>query len=174
MGLLQPELGLIFWTSLAFGVVLFLLCKFGFPVILRSIEERRNFIDSSIEAAHEAEERLERVTLDSAAIVEKAEAERQQILRSASEERDRIVGDARTKASEEAQRIVAEARAQANEEREQIIRDGRQQVVALAVTISERLLRGELQQKESQIVLADRLLDEINRGGQATSQNNEA
>ena len=32
MGLLQPELGLLFWTSLAFGVVLFLLCKFGFPV----------------------------------------------------------------------------------------------------------------------------------------------
>ena len=72
MGLLQPELGLLFWTSLAFGVVLFLLCKFGFPVILRSVEERRQFIDSSIDAAHEAEVRLKRVTLDSEAIVEKA------------------------------------------------------------------------------------------------------
>jgi predicted ATPase with chaperone activity len=70
--------------------------------------------------------------------------------------------------------VVAEARAQANEEREQIIREGRQQVVALAVTISERLLRGELQQKESQIVLADRLLDEINKASQAKPQNNEA
>lgn len=163
MGLLQPELGLLFWTSLAFGVVLFLLCKFGFPVILRSIEERRRFIDSSIDAAHEAEVRLERVTLDSEAIVEKAEAERQQILRAATEERDRIVAEARMKASEEAQRIVVEAREQAEEVREQILRDGRQQVAALAVALSEKLLRGELRDKQSQTQLADRLLDEINK-----------
>ena len=162
MGLLQPELGLLFWTSLAFGVVLFLLCKFGFPVILRSVEERRKFIDSSIDAAHEAEVRLERVTLDSEAIVEKAEAERQMILRSAGEERDRIVAEARTKAEEEARRIVTEAREQAAEEREHILRDGRQQVAALALTLSEKLLREELRDRQSQTKLADRLLDEIN------------
>ena len=162
MGLLQPELGLLFWTSLAFGVVLFLLCKFGFPVILRSVEERRKFIDSSIDAAHEAEVRLERVTLDSEAIVEKAEAERQMILRSAGEERDRIVTEARAKAEEEARRIVAEARELATEEREQILRDGRQQVAALAVALSEKLLREELRDRQSQTKLADRLLDEIN------------
>ena len=162
MGLLQPELGLLFWTSLAFGVVLFLLCKFGFPVILRSVEERRKFIDSSIDAAHEAEVRLERVTLDSEAIVEKAESERQMILRSAGEERDRIVTEARAKAEEEARRIVAEAREQATEEREQILRDGRQQVAALAVALSEKLLREELRDRQSQTKLADRLLDEIN------------
>ena len=162
MGILQPELGLLFWTSLAFGVVLFLLCKFGFPVILRSVEERRKFIDSSIDAAHEAEVRLERVTLDSEAIVEKAEAERQKILRSAGEERDRIVAEARTKAEEEARRIVTEAREQAAEEREHILRDGRQQVAALALTLSEKLLREELRDRQSQTKLADRLLDEIN------------
>lgn len=163
MGLLQPELGLLFWTSLAFGVVLFLLCKFGFPVILRSVEERRQFIDSSIDAAHEAEVRLERVAQDSEAIVERAEAERQQILRTATDERDRIVGEARAKAEEEARRIVAEARVQAEEEREHILRDGRQQVAALAVALSEKLLRGELRDKESQTVLADRLIDEIDK-----------
>ena len=161
MGLLQPELGLLFWTSLAFGLVLFLLCKFGFPVILRSVEERRKFIDSSIDAAHEAEVRLERVTLDSEAIVEKAEAERQMILRSAGEERDRIVAEARTKAEEEARRIVTEAREQATEEREHILRDGRQQVAALAVALSEKLLREELRDRQSQTKLVDRLLDEI-------------
>ena len=162
MGLLQPELGLLFWTSLAFGVVLFLLCKFGFPVILRSVEERRKFIDSSIDAAHEAEVRLERVTFDSEAIVEKAEAERQMILRSAGEERERIVAEARTKAEEEARRIVTEAREQAAEEREHILRDGRQQVAALAVALSEKLLREELRDRQSQTKLVDRLLDEIN------------
>ena len=105
---------------------------------------------------------MERVTLDSEAIVEKAEAERQQILRAATEERDRIVADARMKASEEAKRIVVEAREQAEEVREQILRDGRQQVAALAVALSEKLLRGELRDKQSQTQLADRLLDEIN------------
>ena len=54
MGLLQPESGLLFWMCLAFGVVLFLLCKFGFPIILRSIEERKEYIDSSLEEAGKA------------------------------------------------------------------------------------------------------------------------
>lgn len=163
MGLLQPELGLLFWTSLAFGIVLFLLCKFGFPVILRSVEERQKFIDTSIDAAHEAEVRLEHVTRDSLAIVEKAEADRQSILRTATTERDTIVAEARAKAEEEARRIVSEAREQAIEERELILRDGRQQVAALAVALTEKLLRGELRDQQSQAVLANHLLDELSK-----------
>ena len=54
MGLLQPEAGLLFWMTLAFAVVFILLAKFGFPVILRSIDSRKEFIDSSLDAARAA------------------------------------------------------------------------------------------------------------------------
>ena len=76
MGLLQPEAGLLFWMTLAFAVVFILLAKFGFPVILRSIDSRKEFIDSSLDAAREAERKLASLRAEGDAILEKAARER--------------------------------------------------------------------------------------------------
>ena len=58
MDLLIPSTGLLFWMSLTFFVVLFILWKFGFPVITNMVKERQAFIDDSLRKAHEAHERL--------------------------------------------------------------------------------------------------------------------
>lgn len=76
MGLLQPEAGLLFWMTLAFAVVFILLAKFGFPVILRSIDSRKEFIDSSLDAAREAERKLASLRAEGDAILEEAARER--------------------------------------------------------------------------------------------------
>ena len=92
-----------------------------------------------------------------------AEAERADILRTAAEERERMLTEAREQAAGERARLVAEARAEAGAEREAILRDARQQVALLAVAVTEKMLRRELQDKTSQAALAERLLDEIER-----------
>lgn len=161
MGLLQPEMGLLFWMCLAFGIVLFVLCKWGFPVIVKSIEERRKYIDSSIEAAQQAEEKLRKITETSQALIESAEAQKQQILRDIAKERERIVSEAKEKAEKEGARIISEAKRAAEVEREDILRDARNQISTIAIAICERLLRGELADKEKQTKLAERLLDEL-------------
>ena len=56
--ILTPDFGLLFWMLLAFLVVFFLMAKFGFPVITKMVEERKNYIDESLQKAHEANERL--------------------------------------------------------------------------------------------------------------------
>ena len=58
MDLLIPSTGLLFWMSLTFLVVLFILWKFGFPVIVKMVTERKAFIDDSLRQAHEANEKL--------------------------------------------------------------------------------------------------------------------
>ncbi len=161
MGLLQPEMGLLFWMCLAFGVVLFVLCKWGFPVIVRSVEERKKFIDSSIEAARKAQEELGQVTANAKAIMDRTEAECQRMLHEVAQERDKIIAAAKEKAEAEGSRIIAEAKHAAEVEREDILRDARNMVASLAITISERLLREELQDKQSQTRLVERLLDEM-------------
>ena len=161
MGLLQPAMGLLFWMSLAFGIVLFVLCKWGFPVIVRSIEERKKFIDSSIDAAHEAEEKLKRVTETSRALLEEVQVQRQQILHDVAQERDRIIAQAKEKAEAEGARIISQAKHLAEVEREDILREARSQVASLAIAISEKLLRAQLSDRQSQTELAQRLLDEI-------------
>lgn len=162
MGLLQPETGLLFWMCLAFGIVLIVLCKWGFPVIIRSIEERKEYIDSSLDAARIAEEKLQNIEQTSRQMIESAETERGAILRNAAEERDRIISEARSRAESESVRIITEAKRRAETERETILANARAEVATIAVAVSERLLRSKLNDTDSQTVLAGQLLDEIN------------
>ena len=53
MGLLTPDPGLLFWMAITFGVVFFILAKYGFPVILKTVEDRKAYIDNSLKAARE-------------------------------------------------------------------------------------------------------------------------
>lgn len=58
MSLLTPDSGLLFWMILSFGIVLVILSKYGFPVIIKAIEERKAFIEKSMENARKANEQL--------------------------------------------------------------------------------------------------------------------
>ena len=58
MSLFVPDTGLIFWMLLSFGIVMLILAKYGFPVITKMVEERKQYIDRSLNAAHEANEQL--------------------------------------------------------------------------------------------------------------------
>lgn len=162
MGLLQPETGLLFWMCLAFGIVLIVLCKWGFPVIIRSIEERKEYIDASLDAARIAEEKLHNIEQTSRQMIESAEIEREAILRNAAEERDKIIAEARSRAEIESVRIITEAKRSAETESETILANARADVATLVVAVSERLLRSKLSDTDSQTVLAGQLLDEIN------------
>lgn len=161
MGLLQPESGLLFWMTLAFGTVFFLVAKFGFPVIVKAIDDRKHYIDSSLVAAQKARQQLSEVETEKRMMLMEAEAERAGILRAAAGEQERLLSEAREQAAKERARLVAEAHAEAEAEREAILRDARQQVALLAVAVTEKMLRRELQDRTAQTALAGQLLDEI-------------
>ncbi len=161
MGLLQPETGLLFWMTLAFGVVFVLLSKYGFPVILKSIEERKDFISTSLAEAHEARQQVAQVESACQALRAEAEAQRTSILQQAAEQREQLMEHARDEAAQERERLVAEARQQADSERQTILRDAHGQVAMMAIALTERLLRSNLQDKEAQTALAEQLLKEI-------------
>ena len=54
MSLLLPDSGLLFWMFVAFGIVFVILAKYGFPIIIRMVEDRKVYIDQSLEVAREA------------------------------------------------------------------------------------------------------------------------
>ena len=87
MGLLQPEAGVLFWMTLAFAVVFIVLARYGFPVIVRAIEERKAYIDRSLEEARAAERKLRELDAEGQAVRAAAERERGRILREAAETR---------------------------------------------------------------------------------------
>ena len=161
MGLLQPEAGVLFWMTLAFAVVFIVLARYGFPVIVRAIEERKAYIDRSLEEARAAERKLRELDAEGQAVRAAAERERGRILREAAETRDALLAEARRKADEEGARIVAAAREAAEGAREASLQDARHQVALLSIAITEKMLRERLDDEASQTRLAEKMLDEM-------------
>ena len=58
MSLITPDFGLLFWMAVVFLIVLGILWRFGFPVIVKMVNDRKDYIDDSLRKAHEANERL--------------------------------------------------------------------------------------------------------------------
>lgn len=162
MGLLQPESGLLFWMCLAFGVVLFLLCKFGFPIILRSIEERKEYIDNSLEEAKGAREETMQLRQESRYIIEDAQAQRWKILENTRAEQEQLAHQLKEKAEKEAAGIIESARMEAQAQKEAILREANEHIVSLAVAVAGKMLMQELKEPQAQEKLARKLLDEVN------------
>ena len=160
MDLLIPSTGLLFWMSLTFFVVLFVLWKFGFPVITNMVAERKAFIDDSLRKAHEANERLANIQKEGESILQEARERQAQILKEAAETRDAIIGKAQDKAREEGARLLDDARVAIDQEKKAAIADIRKQVATLSVEIAEKILRQNLQGNQAQMDLIDRMLDD--------------
>ena len=161
MDLLIPSTGLLFWMSLTFLVVLFILWKWGFPVITTMVKERQAFIDESLKKAHEANERLANIQKEGESILQEAREKQAQILKEAAETRDAIVEQAQTKARSEGARLLDEAKATIEQEKKAAIADIRQQVATLSVQIAEKVLKQNLKDDKSQMDLIDRMLNDV-------------
>lgn len=160
MSLLLPDSGLLFWMFLSFGIVFVILAKYGFPVIIKMVEGRKTYIDQSLEVAREANAQLSKLKEEGDALVAAANKEQGRILREAMEERDKIVHD--TKQAEiAAQKELDAVKQQIQIEKDEAIRDIRRQVAVLSVDIAEKVLRKSLEDKEAQMGMIDRMLDEV-------------
>jgi F-type H+-transporting ATPase subunit b len=161
MSLITPDFGLLFWMALVFIIVLFILWKWGFPVIVKMELDRKDYIDQSLKKAHEANERLANIQKEGESILQEAREKQAQILREAAQTRDAIVEQAQDKARSEGVRLLDEAKAAIEQEKKAAIADIRQQVAALSVEIAEKVLKQNLKDDKSQMDLIDRMLDEV-------------
>ena len=161
MDLLIPSTGLLFWMTITFLVVFFLLWKFGFPVITGMVKERQAFIDESLKKAHEANERLANIQKEGESILQETREKQAQILKEAAETRDAIVEQAQNKARSEGARLLDEAKAAIEQEKKAAIADIRQQVATLSVEIAEKVLKQNLKDDKAQMDLIDRMLDGV-------------
>jgi F-type H+-transporting ATPase subunit b len=161
MSLITPDFGLFFWMTVVFLVVLFILWRYGFPVIIKMVEDRKDFIDESLRKAHEANERLANIQKEGESILQEAREKQAQILKEAAQTRDAIVEKAQDKAREEGARLLNDARQVIEQEKKAAIADIRKQVATLSVEIAEKVLRQNLKDDKAQMDLIDRMLDDV-------------
>lgn len=147
--------------TLIFGIVFFVLAKWGFPMITGSVEKRTARIGDSIKAAKEAEEKLRNLAEEQSRMIEETRQEQSRILKEAAASRDSIVEQAKVQAREEASRILDQARTQIAAEKESALRDVRKEVALLSVSVAEKVLKKSLSDADGQSALVDRLVDEV-------------
>lgn len=161
MSLLMPDFGLLFWMLIAFGIVFFILVKFGFPAITKSVEQRREFIDSSLKGAQKAEEKLSQLEKESQVLIAQANKEQGRLLREAGQEREKIISEAHTAAAEKAQKELEFAREQIQRERDEALLGVRREVAELSCEIAEKVLRNELSDKNKQMEMIEKMLEDV-------------
>lgn len=159
--ILTPDVGLLFWMLLDFLVVFGLMAKFGFPVIINMVNERKNYIDESLQKAHEANERLASIEQEGERLLNEARARQAEILSQAKATSDSIVREAREKAQEEGAKLLQDAKAQIAAEKENALRDIRETVADLSVVIAEKVVRQKLANTTEQQKLIEQMLDEV-------------
>lgn len=161
MSLITPSFGTIFWMTLIFAVVLFILAKWGFPIITGMVAERNRRIEDSLRAAREAEQSLSSLAEEQARLLEETRRQQAELIKETSAARETMVAQARQAAQDEASKMIAQARVQIAAEKESALRDIRTEVATLSVSVAEKILRENLSSDEAQTALVRKLVDEI-------------
>ena len=161
MELIKPQFGLIFWMALSFLILMFILGKFAFPIIMKSLKEREDSITNALSAAEKAKKEMAALQADNEKLLVQARAERDLMLKEARDTKDAIVSEAKNKAQAEANKILATTRETINNEKNAAITELKNQVAAMSIEIAEKILRQELSNDEKQKALMDNLMKDI-------------
>ena len=160
MSLLLPDAGLLFWMLLAFGVVFFVLYKYGFPIITSMIDARKQYIDEALKGAKEANEKIADIERQCNRLVEEARQKQVESLREATAAREQIIREAREKADAETEKIIAAAKREIERQREDALNAVREDAAKVAIAVAEKVLRRELTGEQRQQQYIDSLVDE--------------
>lgn len=163
MELITPSFGLLFWMTLIFAIVFFILAKFGFPVITGMVERRREYIGKSLEDAAKAKAQLDGMQKEYQDMLDKARAQQEEMLSAARTSAAQIVDKAREDASEQARQILSQATTEIELRRKEALESVKSEVASIAIAVSEKVLRRELSSDNAQAGYIDKLVEETSR-----------
>jgi len=161
MKLLTPELGLLFWTLLAFLLAFFILKKKAWPAIIKGLRDRENSIASSLETAEKVKAEMAQLKAENETLLAKAREERAQLLKEARETKDKIISEAKEQAKADYAKIAADAQASIEAQKMAAMIDVKNQVGKLVIEVAEKVLRKELTGKDAQEAHIKGLVDEV-------------
>ncbi len=155
--LITPNVGLMIWTLLLFGISMYVLWKLAFPRIAQALERRQHAIEESIDAADRTRKEADEIL-----------AEYRQRLREAREQADEIIERARkaaeaheARAKEDAlanrEQLMEQTRRDIEVETRRAIEEIRSEVADLTVLATEKLTRKSLTEEDQRRLLEDAL-----------------
>ncbi|WP_353132440.1 F0F1 ATP synthase subunit B [Pseudopedobacter sp.] len=161
MELITPSIGLIFWTLVAFVLLLIILRVAAWKPILSAIRERENSIEDALNKAELAKQEMARLSNENESLLKQARAERDEILKEAKTLKDKIVNEAKTQAQVEGAKLIEAAKVEINNQKLAALAEVKSQVANLSLEIAEKVLRQEFADKAKQEQVVEGLLKDI-------------
>ena len=159
MDLVTPDIGLIFWTTISFAILYFILAKFAWKPILGAVTERVKSIKDALSAAQKAKEEMANLKADNEKILNEAKLQRESLLKEAREIKSKIIADAESEATEKANKLIESAKTAIENEKSAAMKELKNTVVDLSLDIAEKLLSKELADKSKQVENIQDILD---------------
>jgi len=148
--LVLPDIGLVFWNTIAFLILLLVLGKFAWKPMLKAIAERENGIEEALLRADKMKAEITAMQNENEALLAKAREERAGMIKDAKETADKMVSEAKDKAKQEYERIISDAQLAITQQKNAALTEVKNQVGSLVVEVAEKILRKELSNKAEQ------------------------
>ena len=161
MELFKPEYGLVFWMFLAFACLYFILAKWAWPFIIKSMEERADLIDKGVAYAQEAKAHLDNAKAEANQVIAEARKQQADILRDAAKMKSPLSEEAKAAAAEEAKKVTEAAQVAIDQARKESEKQLRREVSAFALQIAEQVVRQNMANDNAQRALVEKLLNEV-------------
>ena len=161
MELFTPEFGLVFWMFVAFACLYFILAKWAWPFIIKSMEERADMIDKGVAYAQQAKANLDNAKAEADKLIAEAQSQQADILREAARMRTELIEKARSDAAEEEKKVRAASQISLEQARKEAEKQMRLEMGDLALQIAEKVIRRNLSGDDAQRALVDQYLNEV-------------
>ena len=161
MELITPDFGLLFWMTIAFGIVFFILAKFAFPVINGMLKKREEEINNALELAERTHKEMEQLQLNNEILLRQAREERDKILAEAKHISDKFIEEAKAKANEEKDRLIESAKEIIEHEKMAATTEIKNQIADISIKVAEKIIGKTLESDKDQLDYINHLLQEI-------------
>jgi F-type H+-transporting ATPase subunit b len=158
--LVSPNLGLMIWTLLVFGITMYVLSKVAFPRIQEALDKRANAIRESIEQAEKTRQEADEVLQEYRGRLREAREQADEIVARARKSAETSKAQAAEEGREKKEELLAAARRDIEAETRRSLERIRKEVADLTVLTTEKVTRKSLS-SDDQKKLIDEALAEV-------------
>ena len=142
--LVEPGLGLMIWTLIAFLATFFILKKFAFPRIQDALEKRANAVAESIDAARQTRDEAEQVLAEYRERLREAREQAEDIVARARQSSERFAEESKSEAKRQREEMMEQTRRDIEQETQRALAEIRREVADLTIAATERVTRKSL------------------------------
>jgi F-type H+-transporting ATPase subunit b len=155
--LVSPSLGLMIWTLIAFGVSMWVLKKYAFPLISDALEKRANLIQDSIDHAEQTRQEADKLLDEYRARLKEAREQAEDILVRSRKAAEQFEAESRDQAEQERKEAVERTRREIQAETQRALDEIRKEVAELTIIATEKVTRKSLDPDDQKRLIEEAL-----------------